>query len=179
VFFSFSVRLQPLNVCEFLFFKAHHQVVTNNTRSKKEQNKPKCSTSGADATVPSKSKVVNNMDTDGSITVREPYDISNQECVKSKASEASLISPAPSTNHRHFASSLTSNHTSGKKEGAKVSSLKQKVPNSWKGGKQQNNERNKNGETTKHRNDIVRKGVRNVGLRNISESGNFVVHVSS
>ncbi|KAK7368215.1 hypothetical protein VNO80_10239 [Phaseolus coccineus] len=156
-----------------------NKVVTNNTRSKKERNKLKCSTSGADATVPSKSKVGNNLDTDGSITVREACDISIEECDKSKASEASLISPAPSTNHGHFANSMTSNHTSGKKEGAKVSSLKQKVSNSWKGAKQQNNERNKNGETTKHRNDMVRKGVRNVGLRNSSESGNLIVHISS
>ncbi|XP_027920360.1 protein WVD2-like 7 [Vigna unguiculata] len=159
--------------------KSHNQVVTNNIRSKKEQNKPKSSTSGADATVPSKSKVGNNLDTDKSITMREPHDISVKEFGKSKASESCLISPAASTNHRHFANSMTSNHASGRKEGAKVSSQKQKVSNSCKGAKQQNNERNKNGETTKHRNDIMRRGVRNVGLRNISKSGNLIVHVSS
>lgn len=153
--------------------------MSNNTRSKKEQNKPKCSTSGSDATVPPKSKVGNNLDTGESITVREPHGISVKECAKSKASESSLISPAASTNHRHVANSMTNNHASGKKEGAKVSSQKQKVSNSCKGAKQQNNERNKNGETTKHRNDIMRKGVRNVGLRNISKSGNLIVHVSS
>ncbi|XP_047173705.1 protein WVD2-like 7 [Vigna umbellata] len=158
--------------------KSHNQVVSNNTRSKKEQNKPKCSTSGSDATVPPKSKVGNNLDTGESITVREPHDISIKECAKSKVSESSLISPAASTNHRHVPNSMTSNHASGKKEGAKVSSQKQKVSNSCKGAKQQNNERNKNGETTKHRNDIMRKGVKNVGFRNISRSGNLIVHVS-
>ncbi|XP_014505692.1 protein WVD2-like 5 [Vigna radiata var. radiata] len=172
-FYRSTLSLQPHGN------KSHNQVVSNNTRSKKEQNKPKCSTSGSDATVPPKSKVGNNLDTGESITVREPHGISVKECAKSKASESSLISPAASTNHRHVANSMTNNHASGKKEGAKVSSQKQKVSNSCKGAKQQNNERNKNGETTKHRNDIMRKGVRNVGLRNISKSGNLIVHVSS
>ena len=79
--------------------------MSNNTRSNKEQiNKPKCPGSEADAALPSKSKVGNDIDTNESVTGREP-----------------------STNHSHLADSMTSNHTSGKKEGAKVSSQKYEI----------------------------------------------------
>nr|ACU15127.1 unknown [Glycine max] len=61
---------------------------------------------------------------------------------------------------------MTSNHTSGKKEGAKVSSQKHRVFDSCKGARQLSNERNRNVEPTKQRNDMMRKGVGNVGLRN-------------
>ncbi|XP_029128523.1 protein WVD2-like 7 [Cajanus cajan] len=161
--------------------KSQPQAVSNNTRSKKEQNKPKCPGSEADAALPLKSKVGNDLDTDESLTAREPHGISIEECTKTKASEASLTSPAPSTNHSRLADSMTSNHTSGKKEGAKVSSQKHRVSvsDSCKGAKQQNNGRNKNGETTRHRNDITRKGVGNVGLKSSSKSGNLAVRVAS
>ncbi|KAK7379918.1 hypothetical protein VNO78_34194 [Psophocarpus tetragonolobus] len=157
-----------------------NKAASNNTRSKKEQNKPKCPGSKGDAALPLKSKVGNNPDTDESLTSREPCGISMEECAKTKASEASLISPAPSTNHIHLSDSMTSNHTSGKKEGAKASSQKHRVSNSCKGARQQSNQqRNKSGETTKHRNDVMRKGVRNVGLRSSSKGANLAVYVAS
>ncbi|KAL2946428.1 hypothetical protein AAZX31_20G013400 [Glycine max] len=159
--------------------KFQPQAVSNNTRSKKEHNKPKCPGSGADAAFPSRSKVGNDLETDESVTAREPHGISVKECAKNKASKASLISPAPSTNNSCLADSTTSSHTSGMKEGAKVSLQKHRVTDSCKGAKQQSNERNKNGETAKHRNDIMRKGVGNVGLRSSSKSGNLAVRVAS
>ncbi|KAG5010817.1 hypothetical protein AAZX31_07G200600 [Glycine max] len=137
--------------------KFQPQAVSNNTRSNKEQiNKPKCPGSEADAALPSKSKVGNDIDTNESVTGREP-----------------------STNHSHLADSMTSNHTSGKKEGAKVSSQKHRVSDSCKGARQLSNERNRNVEPTKQRNDMMRKGVGNVGLRNCSKSGNLAVRVAS
>ncbi|RDX73982.1 Protein WVD2-like 7, partial [Mucuna pruriens] len=154
--------------------KSQPQAVSNNTRSKKEQNKPKCPGSGADAALPLKSKVENDLDADETVTAREPQGTSIEECAKTNASEVSLISAAPSTNHSRPADSMSSNHTSGKKERAKVSSQKHRVSDSGKGAKHQSNERSKNGETTKHRNDITRKSVGNVGLRSSSKSGNLV-----
>ncbi|TKY59038.1 WVD2 1 [Spatholobus suberectus] len=159
--------------------RSQPQAVSNSTRSKKDQNKPKCPGSRADAALPLKSKVGNDLDTDESVTATEPHGISIEECAKTNAPEVSLISPAPSTNHSRLADSMTNNHTSLKKEGAKVSSQKHRLSDSCKGAKQQSNERNKNGETTKHRNDITRKGVGNVGLRSSSKSGNLAVRVAS
>ncbi|KAL2344753.1 hypothetical protein Fmac_006038 [Flemingia macrophylla] len=159
--------------------KSQPQVVSNNVRSKKEKNKPKCPGSGADAALPSKSKVGNDLATDESVTPRELHCFSIEDCAKTKASEASLITPSPPTNHTRLTDSITSNHNSGKKEGAKVSSHKHRVSDSCKGAKQQKNERNKNGDTTRHRNDITRKGVENAGLRSSSKSGNLAVRVAS
>lgn len=154
--------------------KSQPQAVSHNNRSKKEQNILKYSASGADEASPSKSKVRNDLHTNESVTATEPHGISTEECVKTNATQASLISPAASTNHSYLVNSTTNNHTFGKKEGAKVSSQKHWVSNTCKGTKQQSNERNKNGATTKHRNDIGRKGVKNVDLRSSSKSGNIV-----
>ncbi|KAL5163095.1 Protein WVD2-like 7 [Glycine soja] len=124
--------------------------------SRDESNASNITGSEADAALPSKSKVGNDIDTNESVTGREP-----------------------STNHSHLADSMTSNHTSGKKEGAKVSSQKHRVSDSCKGARQLSNERNRNVEPTKQRNDMMRKGVGNVGLRNCSKSGNLAVRVAS
>lgn len=101
---------------------------------------------------------------DESVAAIEPHFISIDESTETNASEAS---------------SMTNNHTSEKKEGAKVTSRKHGVSDSCKGAKRQSNEGNKNGETTKQRNETVKKGVRNVGLRCRSRNGNLAVRVAS
>ncbi|KAK7362574.1 hypothetical protein VNO77_04691 [Canavalia gladiata] len=154
--------------------------VSNNTKSKKVQNKPKCPGTGADAALPLKMKMGNDQSADVSLTATEQHSTSIEDCAETTTSEASFISPAPSTNHSCHANSVTSNHTSGKKEGTKVSSQKHRgSSDSCKGAKHHSSEGNRSGETTKHRNDVMRKGVRNVGLRSSSKSGNLAVRVAS
>lgn len=164
----------------FLYSVSQLQAVSNNTRSKKVQNQPKCPGSGADAALPSKSKMGNDQAVGESVPATEPHSISVEERPQTNVSEASLInSPASSTNRCCLPNSVTNNHTSGKKERGKVTPQKQKVLESCKGEKRQGNEGNKTAETTKHRNEIMRKGVRHVGLRSSSRSGNLTVRVAS
>ncbi|XP_027347100.1 protein WVD2-like 7 [Abrus precatorius] len=145
---------------------------SNNTRSKKVQNKPKCPATGTDATLPLKLKMGNGQGADEAVTEKEQRSIWIEESAETNASEASFASPAPSN-------SVTSNRASGKKEEAKVSSQKHRVSDSCKGARYQNNEGNKSGKTAIHRNDMTRKGVKKVGLRSSSKSGNLAVRVAS
>lgn len=77
---------------------------------------------------------------------------------------------------------VTNNHIPGNKEQGKLAWQKHRgVSDSGKGAKKQSSEGNKSGETTKHRNELVKKGVRNVNLRSSSSSrsGNLTVRVAS
>lgn len=157
------------------------QAVSNNTRSKKVQNKPKCPESVADSARPSKSKMGNGQAAEESVTATKPHSISIEECP-----ETGLISPAPSTSNNSCpANFVTNNHVpgSGKKEQAKLAPQKHRgvSDSSNKGPKKQSSEGDKSGETTKHRNETMKKGVRNVGLRSSSRSGNnnITVRVAS
>ncbi|XP_019445824.1 PREDICTED: protein WVD2-like 7 isoform X2 [Lupinus angustifolius] len=141
------------------------KAASNSTRSKSVQYKPKCPRSEAEAASSSKLKMGND----------QSADVSIHEITETNASEASLmISPAPSTNR-----SCHSNHASENKERAKVTSQKHRASESSEGAKRQSSQGNKNSETTKQSDQTMRKGVRNVGLRNSSRSGNVAVRVAS
>ncbi|OIW10208.1 hypothetical protein TanjilG_27959 [Lupinus angustifolius] len=151
------------------------KAASNSTRSKSVQYKPKCPRSEAEAASSSKLKMGNDQSADESVPATELCSLSIHEITETNASEASLmISPAPSTNR-----SCHSNHASENKERAKVTSQKHRASESSEGAKRQSSQGNKNSETTKQSDQTMRKGVRNVGLRNSSRSGNVAVRVAS
>ncbi|KAK7252006.1 hypothetical protein RIF29_35675 [Crotalaria pallida] len=151
-----------------------NKAVSNNIRSKRVHNKPKCQGNGAEAALSSKLKIGSNQSVDESVTATKLRSISIDEPAETNCSEGSLmISPAPSTNRSYLNKSVSNNRASEKKEQAKVALQKHRVSESHKGAKQRSNEENKNGEKT------MRKGARNVGLRSSSRSGNVAVRVAS
>ncbi|KAF1873246.1 hypothetical protein Lal_00016392 [Lupinus albus] len=156
------------------------KAASNSTKSKRVQNKPKCPGSVAEASLCLKLKMGNGQSADEPVTTTELCSVSIHEITETNASEASLmISPAPSTNRNCHSNYVANNHASEKKELAKVTSQKHRASDSSKGAIRQSSQGNKNSESTKQSEQTMRKGVRNVGLRSSSRSGNVAVHVTS
>ncbi|KAF7827681.1 protein WVD2-like 7 isoform X1 [Senna tora] len=143
-----------------------NKAISNNNKSRKVQNKPKCL---------GKTRNRNDQASDESVTASEPHSIS--------ASEACLISPSLSTSQSRsrLPDSKQIAKTPERRNEQRPSCKSRVLESSGKEGRRQKNNGAKQiGETPKRSNEITRKkSTRSIDVRSSSRVGNLTIHVAS
>lgn len=159
----------------FLFW---YQAVSNKTKVTKLRSKPTNCGNGASLGLSSHLKAGNDQGPTASASVNttDSFDLSGEtDCVTSKQSEATAISPTPLTSKV----SARNNVSQRKEKERDVNQFKHQVSESSKVAKGQRVDGKQKSGAQRSSNDMARKSVKGIGIGNNAGMGHLTVRVSS